>query len=108
LARRDRVQAVTSPALIEELREVLERKLRFGSSQIELAVEIILESSELVLPQKRIDAIQTDPDDNRVLECAVESMADAIVTGDQHLLKLQNFRGISILSPADFPTMFSG
>jgi predicted nucleic acid-binding protein len=43
-----------------------------------------------------------DPDDNRILEAAVEGRADCIVTGDNHLLRLREFRGIPILTAHDF------
>ena len=43
-----------------------------------------------------------DPDDNRILECALEARAQAIVTGDNHLLKLHPYGEISILTPKQF------
>lgn len=43
-----------------------------------------------------------DPDDNRLLELAVDGGAAAIVTGDADLLSLHPFQGIAILNPRDF------
>ena len=43
-----------------------------------------------------------DPKDNLILELAVDGNADFIVTGDADLLVLNPFRGIRILTPADF------
>lgn len=43
-----------------------------------------------------------DPQDDKFLEAAVNGRADAIVTGDKHLLALHPFRGIAILRPADY------
>jgi uncharacterized protein len=43
-----------------------------------------------------------DPDDNRILELAVDGGAAAVVTGDSDLLAMHPFQGISILSPRDF------
>lgn len=43
-----------------------------------------------------------DPDDDKFLELAVEGRVDAIVSGDQDLLVLHPFRGIPILTPAEF------
>lgn len=44
-----------------------------------------------------------DPDDNRILEAAVEGRADCIVTGDRrHLLRMKAFRGIEIITVNDF------
>jgi uncharacterized protein len=56
----------------------------------------------LVEPHEVIGAISDDPSDNRFLECAVAGGADYVVSGDRHLLQLQRFRGIEILSPAAF------
>jgi predicted nucleic acid-binding protein len=46
--------------------------------------------------------VTTDPDDNRVLECAIAGHADLIVSKDRHLLTLRTFRGISIINGSDF------
>ena len=43
-----------------------------------------------------------DPRDDKFLEVAVHGLAGAIVTGDEDLLALHAFRGIAILSPADY------
>lgn len=46
-----------------------------------------------------------DPKDDKFLHVALNGEAEAIVTGDQDLLVLHPFHGISILSPADFIVM---
>ena len=43
-----------------------------------------------------------DPKDDKFLEVAVHGRADVIVTGDLDLLALHPFRGIEILTPADY------
>lgn len=43
-----------------------------------------------------------DPKDDKFLEVAMNGGADAIITGDAHLLALNPWRQIAILSPADF------
>ena len=55
-----------------------------------------------------IDTVPTDPDDKRVLECAVSAGSQTIVTGDDDLLRLVGFRGIEIVTVANFRTRFSG
>jgi predicted nucleic acid-binding protein len=42
--------------------------------------------TELVRPTETLDVIPNDPDDNRVLECAVTAGSQFIVTGDSDLL----------------------
>lgn len=43
-----------------------------------------------------------DPKDDKFLEVAVHGRADLIVTGDRDLLDLNPFRGIAILTPAEY------
>jgi predicted nucleic acid-binding protein len=55
-----------------------------------------------VQPVESIQVIAADPTDDKVLECAVAAGADAIISGDAHLLKLGEFRGMKIQRPAEF------
>ena len=50
----------------------------------------------------KLDVIESDPTDNKYLECAVEGKADLIISGDHHLTDLKAYRGIEIVSPAEF------
>jgi len=54
-----------------------------------------------------IDVLQSirasrDPRDDKFLEAAVNGRADVIVAGDKDLLDLNPFRGIAIVTPADY------
>jgi predicted nucleic acid-binding protein len=49
-----------------------------------------------------------DPDDDMVLECAVVAGAQLILTGDKDLLSLNPYKGILILTPAEFLADHSG
>lgn len=52
--------------------------------------------SEIVIPTGQIDIIKEDMADNNVLETAILGKVDRLITGDKHLLKLKEFRGIII------------
>jgi predicted nucleic acid-binding protein len=43
-----------------------------------------------------------DPDDAKVLACAIAGSAQFVMTGDRHLRVLGVFRGIEIVAPASF------
>ncbi len=49
-----------------------------------------------------LDIVKEDPSDNKFLECAVEAKAEYVVSGDSHLLCLNSYENISIISPAGF------
>lgn len=100
---RGKVGLAVSEFILEEVKAVLAgRKFQFPSPVVHAVMTEIRIMSELVEPQVRINKIKKDPDDNRVLECAVESKADYIVSGDMDLLELGAFKGISIVNPTGF------
>lgn len=68
------------------------------------ALKLIGRSSTIVRPSRKVTVLGDVPD-NRILECAVTALADIIVTGDYHLLKLREFEGIPIVRLADFLRM---
>ena len=53
-------------------------------------------------PAVRLDVVKDDPDDNKILECAVTAGSDFVVTGDNHLLRLGTYDAIKILTVSDF------
>jgi len=52
--------------------------------------------------KQKCGKIEEDPDDNKILEAALEAKADYIISGDRHLLKLKVFRGIKIAKARQF------
>jgi predicted nucleic acid-binding protein len=58
--------------------------------------------AQVVEPRDALGVIDDDPDDDRVLECAVEGRADMIVSGDRHLLKLAKYQGVPIVTVRQF------
>jgi predicted nucleic acid-binding protein len=53
-----------------------------------------------------VRAVEDDPDDDRILECAVEAQAQIVVSGDHHLLALQEYKSILIVTPRRFLELF--
>jgi uncharacterized protein len=100
---RKKISGGLSEALFNELQNVLGRnKFELSSEYVKIATDSLLAVFEQVTPEERVSLISADSDDNRVLECAVEFKADFIVTGDKHLLQIENFRGVKIVTPAGF------
>lgn len=102
LALEGAVEAVTSPALEEELRRVLELKFPRHRQAIQETLAAFQEITTHVVPHRTLSEVPEDPSDNRVLECAVAARADAIVSGDRHLLVRGKFREIPIVAPQVF------
>ena len=72
-------------------------KFRFTLEEKIEYIEIITEAALLVEPKETINIIKAHPPDNKFLECAQESGASFIITGDEHLLNLKEYNGIRIL-----------
>jgi uncharacterized protein len=67
----------------------------------------LMGAAELVAITEKVTECR-DPKDNKFLELALNGKADFIVTGDQDLLMLNPFRGISIVNPAEFVKIITG
>lgn len=91
-------QLAISPELLDELRRVLRYpKLGFDEYEIDEFVSDVLDHAAHVTPSHRLHVVEEDPDDDRVIECAVEAGARFIVSGDRHLLELAAYSGVQIL-----------
>lgn len=66
------------------------------------SIQKIVSLAKIVIPIRKIHVVHDDPDDNKILECAIAGNVDYLVTQDRHLLKLKEFEGINILTPHDF------
>lgn len=100
---RGSIRICISGPIFDELKRVLQRpKFSFPPEIIQIISEELLHIADFVNPAVRLAVIPYDPADNRVLECAVESDADYIVSGDKHLLRLKTYQNIQIIEPAQF------
>ncbi len=103
----------SSAVLLDELAGVLER----GKFSAVLASRAVTPAfltrrygalTTLVGPMRADRAVPADADDDHVIGAALGARADAIATGDRHLLELDPYRGIRILAPAAVLELVSG
>ena len=106
-AARDRIiDLYATEELLTELYDVLSRErfhrylLAAGTSPTELvegygALATVVEQAQIE------SVVLRDPDDDAVLACAAASQSDAIVSGDDDLLSLGQYKEIVILSATD-------
>jgi putative PIN family toxin of toxin-antitoxin system len=90
-----------SESLLDEYHEVLTRDyLRLDQRRATRFIGALREVAVFVVPRKKV-AIARDPDDDRVMECALEAGADYIVTGNNRDFPAQ-FHGVRVVTPRDF------
>jgi uncharacterized protein len=97
-----RYELITSPALLAELRRVLSYpKLQTVVGDADELIKLLALAAIVVTPTETV-TISRDPDDDRLIEAALEADADVIVSGDQDLLTLGRIGHIQILTPREF------
>ena len=100
----DTGEILVSMPLMRELHDVVARPKfdRYVTASERMRfLGLLLRDAHLV---EIIESIRVcrDPKDDQILELAVCGRADWIITGDPDLLVLDPFRGIRIITPADF------
>jgi putative PIN family toxin of toxin-antitoxin system len=100
-----KVHLIASLPLLDELQAVLFRKkfaVQFAAQETNAGTlfEGYAALVQLVVPAKIGPVILADPDDDIVVATAVAGDADAIVSGDSHLLAIGGYRGIPIITSA--------
>jgi uncharacterized protein len=110
LIREKRIEACLSRALVTELARVITYPkiaaiLEKHGTEPLVALSSILEPATVVRTGRRVRKIEADPADNRVLECAIYPKAKFIVSGDKHVLKLGEFKGVKTLTARKFLEM---
>jgi len=97
-------ELLVSAETIDELNRVLGREdfARYVTEDERMEfLAVLLREARLVEVNVYVSECR-DPQDNKFLELAISGEAECIVSGDQDLLVLHPFRGISIVTPRDF------
>ncbi|MDO8514919.1 MAG: putative toxin-antitoxin system toxin component, PIN family [bacterium] len=101
-----------SEPVIEEYLEVLHRpeivKKFKVSEKANLKIILNIIESAIVVKIEEIGSVSRDPNDNIFLATAKASKADFLVTEDQDLLVLKEFKGTKIITAIDFLRIIKG
>ena len=105
------VQFLISEDILLEVARVLhypriQKKYSLSEQDITEYLVELRQRCTLIPIHSLIKGISADPDDDKVLACAVDGDADYIVSGDPHLLDLKSYKGIKIVSPSTFLSLF--
>jgi len=103
-------ELIASPALLAELREVLGReKFRRYATEAEAIAYVDLIRHEATIlddPAPGDRPLSADPDDEYLVDLARAAAADALVSGDAHLLDLRD--RLPVMTPAEFLATLGG
>jgi putative PIN family toxin of toxin-antitoxin system len=106
-ARKRQFSLVSSPVILQEFQDVLIRKFSATRRESQEALQVIMEAVEAMTQSERaVTGVCRDPEDDRILGCALAGEADYLVTGDEDLLIMKQFKAIRIIAPRDFELLF--
>lgn len=110
--RTQKIILVTSPLILEELGEVINRErvvklTKMSALQRSDFMEKLIERSDVTQGKQLLQTVGRDIKDDKFLACGVEAKVDYIVTGDGDLLVLKEYEGINIVTPRSFLEVLS-
>lgn len=100
-------EVLVSQAILDEVLRITDYKriqnkyARVRENRLEF-VDLISRQGVFVDPEGPLNVIGADESDNRYIECAMTGGAAYVVSGDEHLLVLGEYKGIAIVTPATF------
>jgi putative PIN family toxin of toxin-antitoxin system len=97
------LEAYVNRATLAENRKIAPKKIKDADYLNKL--NYFFDAVKIVDSGERLDVVE-DKEDNKFVEAAVESGADYIITADHHLLKLEKYKGIRVVRPAEFWNIF--
>lgn len=93
--------AISEPILLE-VRGVLLNKFHWSEDRLDEALSELRDFTQFVIPTTTVTVVLEDPDDDRIIECAIASNSQFIVSGDKHLLRLAQYQTVRILKLSEF------
>lgn len=91
-----------SDYLLDELERVLVEKLGLSPRFAKLTRARAGRRAKMVVPGKSRHVVPDDAADNPILRAAIASGVDYLVTNDAHLLALDPYEGMRLISMGDF------
>lgn len=98
----DEFHLATSKEILSELGRVLEEEFDWAAEEAQELCSLISKLAEPTIPKQKLHVITDDPEDNKILECALASQVDYIISGNKHLLKLGEYKDIQIITARQF------
>jgi len=103
---KNKTKIYISLQILAEFQKILKREFKYDDEQILNITGQVLAFSILIEPTIKLNVVEDDPDDNMFIECALTAKAKYIITMDEHLLKIEEYENIKIITPRIARAMF--
>jgi putative PIN family toxin of toxin-antitoxin system len=110
-AKNNEFTIVYSKEILSDLVRVLKRpkfEKYLANADIKLFLNDIRATGKLVPLKSKFRVVAEDSDDDLIIEVAYDAKADLVVSGDRHLLALEEFKGIRIVTVDQMLMILSG
>ena len=98
-----KLQIILSQDILDEYNRVAESlSSKYPTIDIFQIIELVTVHGQFVDPTGLDITVCEDPGDNKFIEGAIARGTKIIVSGDNHLLKMTGYRGITVFKPRDF------
>lgn len=98
-----RIQIIISSEILQEYKRVGEELMhRYPEIEIAPILKSFSKKATSVSAPRLSHPVCVDPDDDKFLACAAAGNAELIISGDRHLLDINEFQGIKIVKPRKF------
>lgn len=96
------VSAYATSSIVDEYNEIVDEMIQRKQGRLSKnLLSPFIQSLHLIETSSSIH-VSRDPEDDKFLECAVDSKALFIVSGDKDLLVLEKYENINIITAAEF------
>jgi uncharacterized protein len=103
---RQNIKIYSTTEIISEYQKVLKRDFSFSNDDLVQIMQKVLAFVTLITTKEKVDLVKDDPEDNKIIECALSSKSRFIITYDPHLLKLKEHNGIRFIKPEEARAIF--
>lgn len=100
---RRQVQLILSNEILEEytrVGEILTKK--YSSIDLFPFIELLTIECQFYKPISLREQVSIDRDDDKFIACALAAEVDYLISGDKHLLDVNNYKGLKIIKPRQF------
>ena len=97
-----KITACATAEIINEYEDIVQEMINRKQGHINRTIlSPLIKAMEIIEPVTHVE-ICRDPDDNKFLECAKDSHALYIISGDKDLLIIEKFENVQIVTAKDF------
>jgi putative PIN family toxin of toxin-antitoxin system len=100
-----RARRFITKELLNEINDVIMRpKFHTDENEINYFINSIEEIANKIVPKRRINDGSRDKTENKYIECGIAAHVDYIISGDIHLLEIEEYENIKIITAKEYWT----